>query len=149
MGKTNSMTRLHYYNLLIACLVNYVLSLIRIRGEAHEDRWFSKLPPHLDVKPLKSILGYVGFCRRFIKGFSRIAKPLSNLLYTDQSFISDEKYNQMFQTLKDALTSVSILITPDWSQPFVLMCDASDVVGHAGSKEGQSDSSHILLEQNP
>ena len=39
-----------------------------------------------------------------------------------------EKYHQAFQTLKDVLTSMPILITPNWSQPFKLMCDISDVV---------------------
>ena len=67
----------------------------------------------------------------------QIAKPHSNLLCADQPYDFDEKCNQMFQTIKDALTSTSILITPDWSEPFQLMCDVSDVVGmsYIGSKE--------------
>ncbi|TYK05725.1 Retrovirus-related Pol polyprotein from transposon 17.6 [Cucumis melo var. makuwa] len=39
----------------------------------------NKLPPLTVVKPLSSFLGHAGFYRRFIKGFSQIAKPLSNL----------------------------------------------------------------------
>ncbi|KAA0062396.1 putative polyprotein [Cucumis melo var. makuwa] len=50
------------------------------------------------------------------------------LLCVDQSYDFDEKCNQAFQTIKDALTSKPILITSDWSQPFELMCDTSDVV---------------------
>ncbi|KAA0062384.1 uncharacterized protein E5676_scaffold313G002240 [Cucumis melo var. makuwa] len=43
------------------------------------------------------------------------------------TYIFDEKCHQAFQTLKDMLTPTSILITPDWLQPFELMCDTSDV----------------------
>ena len=39
-----------------------------------------KLPPPLSVKGIRSLLGHAGFYRRFIKDFSWIAKPLSNLL---------------------------------------------------------------------
>ena len=42
-----------------------------------------KLPPPTCVKELQSCLGHVGFHRRFIKDFSKIAKPLSNLLAKD------------------------------------------------------------------
>ena len=51
----------------------------------------SKLPPPSNVKPLRSFLGYVGFTKDL--EFSQIAKPLSNLLCTDQPFIFDEKCN--------------------------------------------------------
>ena len=53
----------------------------------------SKLPPPSNVKPLRSFLGYVEFYRRFIKGFSQIAKPLCNLICVDEPFNFDEKYN--------------------------------------------------------
>ena len=39
-----------------------------------------KLPPPVNVKGIRSFLGHVGFYRRFIKDFSKVAKPLSNLL---------------------------------------------------------------------
>ena len=39
-----------------------------------------KLPPPVNVKGIRSFLGHAGFYRRFIKDFSKIAKPLSNLL---------------------------------------------------------------------
>ncbi|XP_057446004.1 uncharacterized protein LOC130738113 [Lotus japonicus] len=48
-----------------------------------------KLPPPTNVKALKSFLGHAGFYRRFIKDFFKIAKPLSNLLNKDSSFLFD------------------------------------------------------------
>ena len=44
------------------------------------DKAKEKLPPPSSVKGIRSFLGHTGFYRRFIKDFSRIAKPLSNLL---------------------------------------------------------------------
>ena len=49
-----------------------------------------KLPPPSLVKGIRSFLGHVGFYRRFIKDFSQISKPLSNLLVQGTSFDFDE-----------------------------------------------------------
>ncbi|TYJ99659.1 Retrovirus-related Pol polyprotein from transposon 412 family [Cucumis melo var. makuwa] len=88
-----------------------------------------------DVKPLRSFLGQVKFYRRFIKKKFQIAKPLRKLLCADQLYNFDKKRNQAFQTLKDALALAPIFIMPNWSQPFELMCDASDVA--VGAMFGQ------------
>ena len=45
------------------------------------------LPPPVNVKGIRSFLGHAGFYRRFIKDFSKIAKPLNNLLNKDTAFI--------------------------------------------------------------
>ncbi|KAJ4756908.1 Retroelement pol polyprotein-like [Rhynchospora pubera] len=85
-----------------------------------------KLGVPKNVKDVRSFLGHAGFYRRFIKDFSKIAKPLSNLLVKDNDFIIDEDCLNAFHRLKQALVSAPILQPPDWSQPFELMCDASD-----------------------
>ena len=48
-----------------------------------------KLPPPTNVKAIRSFLGHAGFYRRFIKDFSKITKPLSNLLAADTPFVFD------------------------------------------------------------
>jgi hypothetical protein len=85
-----------------------------------------QLPPPTDVKSLRSFLGHVGFYRGFIKDFSKITKPLTPLFQKDVDFDFDEKCLKAFQTLKSALVSAPIIQPPDWSQPFEIMCDASD-----------------------
>jgi hypothetical protein len=75
---------------------------------------------------LRSFLGHAGFYRRFIKDFSKITKPLTHLLQKDVAFTFDEKCLAAFRTLKGALVSAPIIQPPDWSQPFEIMCDASD-----------------------
>ena len=72
-----------------------------------------KLPSPTLVKGIRSFLGHAGFCRRFIKDFSTIAKPLSSLLMHGVPFFFDEKCMTTFTTLKDKLTSKPIVIAPD------------------------------------
>ena len=85
-----------------------------------------KLPPPSSVKGIRSFLGHVGIYKRFIKNFSRIAKPLSNLLVQGMPFEFDEQCVRAFSVLKDKLVSAPIVVAPDWDLPFELMYDASD-----------------------
>jgi hypothetical protein len=78
------------------------------------------MPCPRDVKGIRSILGHVGFYRRFIKDFSKISKPLTNLFHDD--------CKEAFEILKKALIIAPIIQPPDWDLPFEIMCDASDFV---------------------
>src|SRR5215204_2423928 len=79
-----------------------------------------------DVKGIRSVLGHAGFYRRFIKDFSKISKPLTNLLQKDVPFVFDDDCKEAFETLKKALTTAPVVEPPDWNLPFEIMCDASD-----------------------
>ncbi|KAK6115043.1 hypothetical protein DH2020_007312 [Rehmannia glutinosa] len=79
-----------------------------------------KLPPHTNEKAIRSFLGHAGFYRRFIHDFSKISKPLSQLLEKDDAFNFSNDCLQAFDTLKKALVTAPILVAPDWSQPFEL-----------------------------
>ena len=85
-----------------------------------------KLPSPSSVKGIRSFLGHAGFYRRFIKDFSQIAKPLSNLLVQGTPFEFDAQCMRTFSVLKNKLVSAPIVVAPDWAFPFELMCDASD-----------------------
>ncbi|GJY75962.1 reverse transcriptase domain-containing protein [Tanacetum coccineum] len=88
----------------------------------------SKLPYPTNVKAIRSFLGHASFNRRFIKDFSQIARPMTQLLVKDAPFNFSEECIQAFNTLKRELTQEPIMIKPDWSLPFEIMCDASDYV---------------------
>ena len=62
-----------------------------------------KLLPLYPVKGIRSFLGHAGFYRRFIKDFSKIAKPLSNLLVQGASFDFDDQCLQAFLFLKQKI----------------------------------------------
>ncbi|XP_022858481.1 uncharacterized protein LOC111379355 [Olea europaea var. sylvestris] len=81
-------------------------------------------------KGVRNFLGHAGFYRRFIKEFSKITKPLCNLLMKDVTFEFNENYLTAFNTLKEKLMTTPVIVASDWELPFELMCDASDhVVG--------------------
>ncbi|RVW21929.1 Retrovirus-related Pol polyprotein from transposon 17.6 [Vitis vinifera] len=65
--------------------------------------------------------------RRFIKDFSKISKPLCELLVKDAKFVWDEKCQKSFEELKQFLTTAPIVRAPNWKLPFEVMCDASDL----------------------
>ena len=105
-----------------------------------------KLPPPSSVKGIRSFLGHARFYRRFIKDFSQIAKPLSNLLVQGIPFEFDSQCLHAFSVLKDKLISAPIVVAPDWSFPFELMCDASDFAIGAETRENLSGD--LLCKQN-
>ncbi|KAK8701290.1 hypothetical protein V6N13_019680 [Hibiscus sabdariffa] len=59
-----------------------------------------KLPPPAIVKGIRSFLGHDGFYRRFIKDFSKISKPLCNLLQQNQPFVFNKECRIAFEELK-------------------------------------------------
>ena len=107
------------------------------------------LPPSL-VKGISSFLGHSGFYRRFIKDFSNIAKPLSNLLVQGAPFEFDYQCLQAFLFLKQKMVSAPIVLASDWNLSFELMCDASDYTIGAviGQKKGQNFSGYLLCKSN-
>ena len=79
---------------------------------------------------MRSFLGHAGFNRRFIKDFSQITKPFCNLLVKDALFKFTDECLCAFDRLRKKLTFALIMVAPDWTLPFELMCDANNhVVG--------------------
>nr|GEY99206.1 reverse transcriptase domain-containing protein [Tanacetum cinerariifolium] len=101
----------------------------------------TKLPHPTTVKGIQSFLGHVGFYHRFIKDFSKVARPMTRLLKKDTPFIFSKECVEAFQTLKRKLNEAPILIAPNWDMPIELMCDASDFTIGAGP--GQCQAKHF------
>jgi hypothetical protein len=85
-----------------------------------------KMPCPKDIKGIRSLLCHVGYYRRFIKDFSKISGPLTNLLHKDVPFVFYDDCVEAFETLKKALTTTPIVQPPDWNLHFEIMCDATD-----------------------
>ncbi|GJU78306.1 putative reverse transcriptase domain-containing protein [Tanacetum coccineum] len=88
--------------------------------ELIRDRASSKAPTKI-----RQFLGLAGYYRRFIEGFSKIAKPMTKLTQKSVKFDCGEKEKAAFQTLKQKLYSAPILALPEESENFVVYCDAS------------------------
>ncbi|GJY84597.1 putative nucleotidyltransferase, ribonuclease H [Tanacetum coccineum] len=85
----------------------------------------AKLPYPTNLKGVRSFPGHAGFYQRFIKDFSMISK-MTQLLMKDAKFDFSNDCKKAFNILKEKLTTAPIIISPDWNEPFELMCDASD-----------------------
>ncbi|GJY00360.1 putative reverse transcriptase domain-containing protein [Tanacetum coccineum] len=74
---------------------------------------------------IRQFLGLAGYYRRFIEGFSKIARPMTKLTQKSMKFDWGEKAEAAFQLLKQKLCSAPILALPEGSENFVVYCDAS------------------------
>lgn len=121
--------------------------LVSVRGievDRAKVEVIAKLPPPTNVKGIRSFLGHTRFYRRFIKDFSKIAKPLTNLLNQDVVFNFDDQCKEAFNKLKEALISAPIVQPPDWSLPFELMCDASNFAVGAVLGQRKNNALHVI-----
>ena len=110
-------------------VLGHVISNKGIEVDKTKVELIAKLPPPTSVKAV--------FYRRFIKDFSKIAKPLYELLEKDAKFVWSESCQKSFEELKSHLTTAPIVRAPNWQLPFEVMYDASDLV--IGAVLGQSE----------
>ncbi|GKA13592.1 putative nucleotidyltransferase, ribonuclease H [Tanacetum coccineum] len=83
--------------------------------------WASPTTP----SEIRQFLGLAGYYRRFIEGFSKIVKPMTQLMQKDKKFDWGEEQESAFQLLKQKLCNAPILALPEGSDVFVVYCDAS------------------------
>lgn len=96
-----------------------------------------------NVKDVQSFLGFGNFYRRFIEGFSRVARPLFDLTKKDEPWIWTPDCQEAFQALKDAFTSSPVLIMPNPDKPYRVEVDASDyATGGILSQTGDDNQWH-------
>ncbi|GJT36319.1 putative reverse transcriptase domain-containing protein [Tanacetum coccineum] len=74
---------------------------------------------------IHQFLGLAGYYRRFIEGFSKIAKPMTKLTQKKVKFVWGDKQEAAFQLLKQKLCSAPILALPEGSEDFIAYCDTS------------------------
>ena len=77
-----------------------------------------RLPSPTNIKGVRSFLGHASFYKEFIRDFSKIPKPLSNLLVRDVPFVFYVECMFAFETLKNKLIFAPILVAPNWSLLF-------------------------------
>jgi hypothetical protein len=109
--------------------VSYLGHIITSSGVKPDERKVEAVknfPVPTTTQKLKSFLGLAGYYRRFIPDFSKIAKPLTELLKKNTPYVWNEKTESAFNTLKELLTTEPLLQYPDFNRPFVLTTDASN-----------------------
>lgn len=85
-----------------------------------------KIPIPKSVREVRSFLGTAGWYRRFIRNFSSMTAPLTDLIKKGRKFQISEAAKESFDKLKLALTTAPLLAHPNFKKRFFVQCDASD-----------------------
>ena len=107
-------------------VLGHMISAVGLEVDQAKVSIIINLIPPTTVKGIRSFLGHAGFYRRFIRYFSKIARPLCRLLEKDTKFNFNESCQNSFEEIKSRLVEAPIMAKPDWKREFEIMCDASD-----------------------
>ena len=107
-------------------VLGHKISTVGLEVDQEKVSIIKTLLPPTTVKGIRSFLGHAGFYRRFIRDFSKIAKPLCRLLEKNAKFNFDESSQSSFEKIKSRLVEAPIIAKPNWTKEFEIMCDASD-----------------------
>ena len=80
-------------------VLGHLVSEQGIEVDRAKNEVIEQLPPPVNIRGIRSFLGHAGFYRRFIKDFSHITRPLTNLLAKDVPFEFDDAYLKSFNIL--------------------------------------------------
>ncbi|XP_071629552.1 uncharacterized protein [Temnothorax longispinosus] len=117
--------------------LGHIIGESGVRPDPKKIEAVQNFPIPKSAKNIKQFLGLAGYYRRFIQGFSKIAKPLTNLLKKDIDFKWGDKEQESFDILRNALCHEPILQYPDFTKPFLLTTDASGTAIGAILSQGQ------------
>lgn len=119
--------------------LGFIVSKNGLKPNPKKIEAIQRYPQPKSLKELRMFLGLAGYYRRFIKDYAKLAKPLTNLLRGEDGHrrISkhesknfkinfDDEQIQAFNVIRNILSSDDVLISPDFTKPFILTTDASD-----------------------
>jgi hypothetical protein len=105
--------------------LGHVLSAEGVAIDPSKIEAVSKWQSPKSVTEIHSFLSLVGYYCRFIENFSKIVKPMTELLKSNMSYVWSDKCEASFQEHKTLLTTTLVLTLPYASKDFVVYCDAS------------------------
>ena len=128
--------------------VTFLGHVISPNGIAPDPAKTSKVeqwPTSTSATQVQQFLGLANYYRRFVKDFACRAKPLHQLTEKKTAFKWTSECQTAFEHLKRCLTSAPTLAMPNWSQPFIIDTDASDVgIGAVLSQVDQEGTEHVI-----
>ncbi|PNH26219.1 hypothetical protein BJF96_g10464 [Verticillium dahliae] len=144
------LTRLHQHELLVepekakfhtqeVDFLGYTITPGEIRMEKSKVAAIREWPTPKNVKDVRAFLGFVNFYRRFLKGYSKTANPLTSLTVKEIEFAWNEPQEKAFRQIIDAVLSKPVLRMIDPEKPIEVETDASDfaIGGQLGQRDDQ------------
>ena len=114
-----------FMGMVSGILLGHIVSRNGLEVDSDKVRVILILLAPTNVREVRGFLGCVGYYRRFIIAYARLAAPLTELLKKEEEFLWTDRRQQAFEELKKALASAPILSAPDWSKEFHVTIDAS------------------------
>ncbi|KAL5865850.1 hypothetical protein ACOSQ3_003364 [Xanthoceras sorbifolium] len=105
--------------------LGHIVSAEGIKADPKKIEAIVEWKPPRNVTEVRSFLGLAGYYRRFVKGFSSIASPLTKLLHKNVRFEWTDRCQAAFDRLKAMLVEAPILIQPVSGKDYVIYSDAS------------------------
>ena len=124
--------------------LGHLISAKGIQPDSTKTDPLNQIPNPKNVHDVRALLGMLGYYRRFIRNFATIAEPLTRLLKAEVPFKWGPEQEQAKATLLREMTSQPILAYPDFSKPFILQTDASDVGVGAVLSQMQNGREHPI-----
>ena len=119
--------------------LGYVVSLAGVNADPEKVEAMRSYTRLQNLKQLRSFLGLVSYCRRFIPRFSQVAAPLYALTKKDVPYYWTAQCQHTFDQLKQTLTQAPVLVFPHFSKTFILETDASGTGLGAVLSQNQED----------
>ena len=119
------LSKYHFFTKEIQYL-RHILGVEGIRPVPAKTEAIKAMHPPVNPKQVCAFLGLVGYYRKFIKNFAKIAKPLTMLTHMDVKFERKKTHRYAFTKLKDAIIQAPILRYRDTTKPYIVYTDASD-----------------------
>ena len=105
--------------------LGHILSATGIQPLPGKTHAIQNMRPPTTPKQVRAFLGLVGYYRKFIKGFTKIAKPLTLLTRQQVQFDWTPEHHTAFLHLKEAIVQVPILHYPNPNKKYIMHTDAS------------------------
>uniref|UniRef100_A0A1J3GDV5 RNA-directed DNA polymerase n=1 Tax=Noccaea caerulescens TaxID=107243 RepID=A0A1J3GDV5_NOCCA len=107
--------------------LGFVVSADGVKVDEEKVKAIREWPSPKSVGEVRSFHGLAGFYRRFVKDFSTIAAPLTEVIKKDVGFQWGPSQEEAFHSLKEKLTNAPLLVLPDFTKTFEIECDASGI----------------------
>lgn len=125
--------------------LGYTLSYYGLSTNGEKIKAIANIPVPKTVKDLRQFLGMAGWFRRFVRNYATVTGPLTDLLKGNPRHLQwNQKAQESFEKLKSLLTSAPILKLPDYTKPFIVRSDASDIGAGGVLVQGEGEEEGVI-----